>query len=185
MYYKIRIHYATTGHGFRYIKIQLLRPSSDAELHMSRIVCEWGRTKDFSHWHSIRLMLQTAINHKAWGRRRLPTHSSAPASFVDVLFFIFCLLKQTNVTDLISEKNKYGTAQCFGKKLASKIIKYYLMYWFKHMQKKWLPSGNLLPDGHLKEARFLTVVFIALLQTIVSLNTNVFAQHFLYVKFSV
>ena len=28
--------------------------------HMSRIKCKWRRTKDFSHLHSIRLMLNTA-----------------------------------------------------------------------------------------------------------------------------
>ena len=39
---------------------QKLRPSSDAVLHMSRIGCKWGRTKDFSHLHSIRLMWSTA-----------------------------------------------------------------------------------------------------------------------------
>ena len=37
-----------------------LRPSSDAVLHMSRIECKWGRTKDFAHLHSIRLMWSTA-----------------------------------------------------------------------------------------------------------------------------
>ena len=37
-----------------------LRPSSDAVLHMSRIKCKWGRTKDFSHLHSIRLIWSTA-----------------------------------------------------------------------------------------------------------------------------
>ena len=38
----------------------LLRPGSDAVLHMSRIECKWGRTKDFAHLHSIRLMWSTA-----------------------------------------------------------------------------------------------------------------------------
>ena len=37
-----------------------LRPSSYAVLQMSRIECKWGRTKDFSHLHSIRLMWSTA-----------------------------------------------------------------------------------------------------------------------------
>ena len=37
-----------------------LRPSSDAALYMSRIECKWGRTKDFAHLHSIRLMWSTA-----------------------------------------------------------------------------------------------------------------------------
>ena len=34
---------------------KVLRPSSDAVLHMSRVECQWGRTKDFSHLYSIRL----------------------------------------------------------------------------------------------------------------------------------
>ena len=37
-----------------------LRLSSDAVLHVSRIECWWGRTKDFSHLHSIRLTRSTA-----------------------------------------------------------------------------------------------------------------------------
>ena len=37
-----------------------LRLSSDAVLHMSRIECKWGRTKDFAHLHSIRFMWSTA-----------------------------------------------------------------------------------------------------------------------------
>ena len=37
-----------------------VRPGSDAVLHMSRIECKWGRTKDFAHLHSIRLMWSTA-----------------------------------------------------------------------------------------------------------------------------
>ena len=41
-------------------KVEILRPSSDAVLHMSRIECKWGRTKDFAHLHSIRLMWSTA-----------------------------------------------------------------------------------------------------------------------------
>ena len=36
------------------------RRSSDAVLHMSWIICYWGKTKDFSHLHSIRLMWSTA-----------------------------------------------------------------------------------------------------------------------------
>ena len=37
-----------------------IRPGSDAVLYMSRIECKWGRTKDFAHLHSIRLMWTTA-----------------------------------------------------------------------------------------------------------------------------
>ena len=33
-----------------------------AVLHMSRIECYWGRTKGFSHLHSIRLMSSTAFD---------------------------------------------------------------------------------------------------------------------------
>ena len=43
-----------------WLKLGVFRPSSDAVLHMSRIKCKWGRTKDFSHLHSIRLMSSTA-----------------------------------------------------------------------------------------------------------------------------
>ena len=38
-----------------------LRPGSDAVLHVSRIECKWGRTKDFAHLHSIRFMWSTAL----------------------------------------------------------------------------------------------------------------------------
>ena len=44
----------------RHVFISGLRPSSDAVLHMSWIECKWGRTKDFAHLHSIRLMWSTA-----------------------------------------------------------------------------------------------------------------------------
>ena len=43
-----------------YPLVILLRPGSGAVLHMSRIECKWGRTKDFAHLHSIRLMWSTA-----------------------------------------------------------------------------------------------------------------------------
>ena len=44
----------------RRVKLWSLRPGSDAVLHMSRIECKWGKTKDFSHLHSIRLMWSMA-----------------------------------------------------------------------------------------------------------------------------
>ena len=53
---------AKTGSGVGLLRLTAvwLRPSSDAVLHMSRIECKWGRTKDFAHLHSIRLMWSTA-----------------------------------------------------------------------------------------------------------------------------
>ena len=54
-----------------------LRPGSDAVLHMSRIECLWGRIKDFSYLHSIRLMWSTAselsltCNFFSWAERNI------------------------------------------------------------------------------------------------------------------
>ena len=45
---------------YKQAKVNKLRPSSDAVLHMSRIECKWAKSFVLPHLHSIRLVWSTA-----------------------------------------------------------------------------------------------------------------------------